>query len=126
MSTSVIIWAVVWFVLSYALFATAFGALGSLASRSEDASSVTWPLTVAMVACYFVSFASIGSPDAVWARLASWLPVTAPFAMPNRIAMGAASWWDPRPGTSRPETGRPQLRRRSISLAIFSSVVSGV
>ena len=32
---SVIAWAVVWFVLGYALFATVFGTLGSLASRSE-------------------------------------------------------------------------------------------
>ena len=34
---SVLAWAVVWFVLGYALYATVFGALGSLASRPEDA-----------------------------------------------------------------------------------------
>lgn len=27
--------------------------------------------------------------------MASWFPATAPFAMPNRIAMGATSWWEP-------------------------------
>jgi hypothetical protein len=27
--------------------------------------------------------------------LVSWFPLTAPLAMPNRIAMGAATWWDP-------------------------------
>jgi ABC-2 type transport system permease protein len=92
---SVIAWAVVWFVLGYALIATAFGALGSLASRPEDASSLTMPLIVVLVAGYFVSMAAIGSPGTWWARLASWFPVTAPFAMPNRIAMGATTWWDP-------------------------------
>lgn len=92
---SVVAWAVLWFVLGYALIATAYGVLGSLTSRSEDASSVTGPLTVVLVGAYFVSFAAIGSPDALWARLASWFPVTAPFAMPNRIAMGATSWWEP-------------------------------
>jgi ABC-2 type transport system permease protein len=92
---SVIAWAIVWFVLGYALIATAFGALGSLASRPEDASSLTTPLIVVLIAGYFVSFAAIGSPDTWWARLASWFPVTAPFAMPNRIAMGATTWWDP-------------------------------
>jgi ABC-2 type transport system permease protein len=92
---SVIAWAVVWFVLGYALIATAFGALGSLASRPEDASSLTTPLIVVLIASYFVSFAAIGSPDTWWARLASWFPVTAPFAMPNRIAMGATTWWEP-------------------------------
>jgi len=92
---SVIAWAVAWFVLGYALIATAYGVLGSLTSRSEDASSVTGPLTVVLIGAYFVSFATIGSPDAVWARAASWFPATAPFAMPNRIAMGAAAWWEP-------------------------------
>ncbi len=92
---SVIAWAIVWFVLGYALVATAYGVLGSLTSRSEDASSVTGPLTVVLIGAYFVSFATIGSPDAVWARVASWFPATAPFAMPNRIAMGSAAWWEP-------------------------------
>ena len=40
-------------------------------------------------------FATIGSADTTWAQLVSWFPLTAPLAMPNRIAMGAASWWDP-------------------------------
>ncbi|RNM15792.1 ABC transporter permease [Nocardioides pocheonensis] len=92
---SVLAWAVVWFVVGYTLIATAYGVLGSLTSRSEDASSVTGPLTVVLIAAYFAGFATIGSPDALWARLVSWFPVTAPFAMPNRIAMGAALWWEP-------------------------------
>ncbi|HEY5013508.1 MAG TPA: ABC transporter permease [Acidimicrobiia bacterium] len=37
---AVIAWVVVWFVLGYALYAMVFGALGSLASRTEDAQSV--------------------------------------------------------------------------------------
>lgn len=92
---SVIAWAVVWFVLGYALYATIFGTLGSLASRPEDASSVTGSVTVLLVVGFMVSFAAIGSPDTAWARLVAWFPATAPFAMPNRIAMGAATWWDP-------------------------------
>ena len=91
----VIAWAVVWFVLGYALIATAYGVLGSLASRTEDATSMTGPISAILIAAYFVSFAAIGSPDTTWARLASWFPVTAPFAMPNRIAMGAVAWWEP-------------------------------
>ncbi len=91
----VIIWAVVWFVLGFALYATVFGTLGSLASRSEDAQSVVGPVTVLLVVGFLVSFAAIGSASTTWARLVSWFPAWAPFAMPNRIAMGAATWWDP-------------------------------
>ena len=91
----VLAWAVVWFVLGYALYATLFGALGSLASRPEDAQSAAGPISVLLVLVYFVSFAAIGSPDTAWARAISWLPIAAPIAMPARIAMGAASWWEP-------------------------------
>ena len=92
---SVVAWAVVWFVLGYALFATVFGTLGSLASRTEDASSVTGPVQVLLVLAFMVSFAAIGSADSRWAQLVSWVPITAPLAMSNRIAMGVATWWDP-------------------------------
>jgi ABC-2 type transport system permease protein len=91
----VLAWAVVWFLLGYALYATVFGTLGSLASRTEDASSVAGPITIVLVLAFMVSFATVGSVDTTWARLVSWFPLTAPLAMPNRIAMGAATWWDP-------------------------------
>ena len=92
---TVILWLVVWFVLGYALYATLFGALGSLASRVEDAQSVAGPVQVVLIAAYFVSFAVIGSPDSAWARLVSFFPLTAPLAMPNRMAMGATEAWEP-------------------------------
>jgi ABC-2 type transport system permease protein len=92
---AVLAWAVVWFVLGYGLYAVVYGALGSLASRTEDAQSVAGPLQVVLIAAYFVSFAAIGSPESGWARFVSFFPLTAPLAMPNRIAMGAASWWEP-------------------------------
>jgi ABC-2 type transport system permease protein len=95
----VVAWAVVWFVLGYALYATVFGTLGSLASRAEDASSVTGPIMVVLVLGFVVSFAAIGSADTAWAQVVSWLPPTAPLAMPIRTAMGATSWWEP-PGAA--------------------------
>jgi ABC-2 type transport system permease protein len=52
-------------------------------------------VTIVLVLAFVVSFAAIGSADTTWARLVSWFPLTAPLAMPNRIAMGAATWWDP-------------------------------
>jgi ABC-2 type transport system permease protein len=92
---AVIVWAVVWFVLGYALYATTFGTLGSLASRTEDASTVTGPVSVVLVLAFMVSFATVPSADTTWARIVSWVPLTAPLATPNRIAMGVATWWDP-------------------------------
>ncbi len=90
-----IVWIVIWFVLGYALYATVYGTLGSLASRTEDAQSAAGPVGVVLMAAYFISFATIASPGTAWAKVVSYFPVTAPLAMPNRIAMGAAAWWEP-------------------------------
>jgi ABC-2 type transport system permease protein len=92
---SVLAWVVVWFVLGYALYAVAYGAVGSLASRTEDAQSVAGPVVAVLIAGYFASFTTIGNPDTTVARFLALFPPTAPLAMPARIAMGAASWWEP-------------------------------
>jgi ABC-2 type transport system permease protein len=92
---SVLAWAIVWFVLGYALYATVYGALGSLGSRVEDAQAVAGPVTVVLPAAYFASFFMIAQPASAAARVISYFPLTAPMAMPGRIAMGAAAWWEP-------------------------------
>jgi ABC-2 type transport system permease protein len=93
---SVLAWVVVWFVLGYALYAMAYGALGSLASRTEDASSVAGPVSYVLIAAYWASYIAVSNdPDGGWSRLCSLFPATAPLAMPGRIALGAAAWWEP-------------------------------
>lgn len=89
-------WAVAWFVLGYALFAMVYGAVGSLASRSEDAQSAAGPVGYLLVAGYWVAFLAVGQdPDGLWSRILSYVPATAPFAMPGRIALDAVAWWEP-------------------------------
>jgi ABC-2 type transport system permease protein len=95
-SGGVLAWVVVWFLLGYAIFATAYGAFGSLASRTEDAGTSAAPVTTLLIVAYWASLIAVSNdPDGAWARLASLVPVTAPFAMPARIALGATSWWEP-------------------------------
>lgn len=92
----VLAWVVVWFVLGYALYAMAYGALGSLASRTEDAQSVAGPVGYVLVGGYWAAFLSVSKdPDGTWSTLLSLFPVTAPFAMPGRIALGSVTWWEP-------------------------------
>jgi ABC-2 type transport system permease protein len=92
---AVLAWAVVWFVLGYALYATVFGALGSLGSRAEDAQAVAGPAQIVLMVAYFASFFMITQPASVAAKAISYFPLTAPMAMPGRIAMGATVWWEP-------------------------------
>jgi ABC-2 type transport system permease protein len=109
---SVLAWVVVWFVLGYALYAVAYGALGSLASRTEDAQSVAGPVGYVLVAGYWAAFLAVSEdPDGAWSRLLSQFPATAPFAMPGRIALGSVVWWEP-------------LLAVALTLAAISGLVS--
>jgi ABC-2 type transport system permease protein len=92
---AVLAWVVVWFVVGYAIYAVVYGALGALASRSEDAQSVAGPVTALLVAGYFASMSAVGRPDSGLAQVTSFVPVTAPLSMPSRVAMGAVGWWEP-------------------------------
>lgn len=91
---AVVVWAVVWFLLGYVLYATMYGALGSLASRPEDAQSVAGPAMMVMAGSYLAAFLMIGQPDSVAMRAISFFPTTAPIAMPVRMAMGTPAWWE--------------------------------
>jgi hypothetical protein len=64
--------------------------------RTEDAQSVAGPVIYVLLAAYWASFLVVsGDPDSGWSQLLSLVPATAPFAMPARIALGVAPWWEP-------------------------------
>lgn len=86
-----LVWFVVWFLFGFALYATAFAMAGSLVSRQEDAASVVTPVMLPFLASYFASFAIAGSPDTVFAKVLSIVPLTAPMTMPVRVAAGNPS-----------------------------------
>lgn len=53
---SMVTWTMLWFVLGYAFYSSAYAAAGALASRSEDAQSAVGPLIAVMVAGYLFTF----------------------------------------------------------------------
>ena len=66
---------VVWFVLGYALYSTALGFLGALASRLEEASNASTPVTMIAMISYFVAiFAVINDPSGLVAQVATYPP----------------------------------------------------
>ena len=80
--------AVLWFALGYAFWSVALAAVGALVSRVEDLQSAIAPLTWTMTLCALTAPVAAESPDAWYSVLASLVPITAPFAMPARVAVG--------------------------------------
>jgi ABC-2 type transport system permease protein len=84
---------VVWFILGYAFYASAFAAVASRVSRQEDLQSATQPLNLLIMIGYFAVFPAVSNPDAGWVRVLSLVPPFSILLQPVRIAGGDAAWW---------------------------------
>jgi ABC-2 type transport system permease protein len=91
---STVVLLAVWFVLGYLLYSTALGFLGALASRQEEASNASTPVTMVAMISYFVAiFAVIDDPNGLVANIATFIPPSAPFVVPLRAAFDAIPLW---------------------------------
>jgi ABC-2 type transport system permease protein len=81
-----------WFVLGYFFYASLFAVAGSIVTRQEDLQTTMTPLTLIIVASFFVGISAVSNPDTTLATVASLLPPSAPLVMPSRIVLGDASW----------------------------------
>jgi ABC-2 type transport system permease protein len=87
--------AVVSFALGYAFWSVALAAAAALVSRVEDLQAAVAPLTWTLTLCALTAPVAAEAPDAWYVRVASVLPVTAPFVMPVRIAVSSVAPWEP-------------------------------
>lgn len=83
-----------WFILGFILYATLFGAAGSLVTRAEDAQSAAAPLSILAVVGYLFSFAALEDPDGTVALIGTYVPFTAPYVAPIRLAFQTIEWWE--------------------------------
>jgi ABC-2 type transport system permease protein len=85
----------VWFILGYAFYSTALGVLGALASRMEEASNASSPVSfIAMGGYFFALIVALNDPAGTAARIASFIPPVAPMVVPLRAALGAIEPWE--------------------------------
>ncbi len=82
------------FLLGYTLYAFLFAAAGALVARQEEVQFVTWPLAMPLLGGYLLTYVVIGSPDALWVRILSFLPPLTPTLMSARLALGHVDAWE--------------------------------
>jgi len=84
-----------WFMLGYTLYSTALGFLGALATRIEEASNASTPVTTVAIVSYLIGlFAVTDDPTGIVARVATFVPPSAPMVVPLRAALGAIEPWE--------------------------------
>lgn len=86
-------WFAVFFLVGFVLLASMFAATGALVSRQEDIGSTTTPVTLLVMIPYFLVVFFNSDPLVI--GVMSYVPFSAPIAMPLRVFLGTAQWWEP-------------------------------
>ena len=94
-SISTMIFAIVFFLLGYFLYATLAALLGSLVSRTEDVQQLLLPMTFIIILASFIAFSGLGNPEATYVQFASYFPFFTPLVMFLRVGMLDLPIWEP-------------------------------
>ena len=85
---------VAWFLLGFALYSCLFAVAGAIASRAEELQSTTMPLTFLTMGSFFAAITSGGAPGGPVAKVATFIPFSAPMVLPIRVAAGEIELWE--------------------------------
>ena len=88
-----VVWFVVFFIVGFVMLASMFAATGAMVSRTEDLGATTTPVTMLVMLPYFAVIFFNDNPLVV--TILSYVPFSAPVAMPLRLFLGTAEWWEP-------------------------------
>ena len=83
----------VYFLLAYLLFASAYGILGALSASMREGPQYAVVFTLPAVVPLWVGTAFIEAPDSPLVLALSLFPLTAPLAMLQRVLIGAVPAW---------------------------------
>jgi ABC-2 type transport system permease protein len=83
-----------WLVLGCAFYCWVYAAAGSLAERRDQVQSLILPLSLPIIAGYFIAQTALAAGTAsTLVKVLAYLPPTAPFTMPVLVGLGAVAWW---------------------------------
>lgn len=91
---STFIYAGIFFILGYFLFATLAAFLGSLVSRIEDVQQMITPMTLLIVAAFMIAMFGLTKPESAVITVTSYIPFFAPMIMFLRVGMLTLPTWE--------------------------------
>ncbi|GAB3790231.1 ABC transporter permease [Virgibacillus kimchii] len=93
-SISIYVYAIVFFLLGYLLYATMAAMLGSLVSRVEDVQQLLMPMIFLILIAFFIAMFGISIPDATFVTVTSYIPFFTPMVMFLRVGMLDIPAWE--------------------------------
>jgi len=85
---------ILWFLLGFLFYATAYAAVASLVSRQEEVQSAVAPISIFQIAGYLLMYAALPNPSGPLATVCSLLPPFAPILMAVRMASSDVPFWE--------------------------------
>ncbi|MDE3151522.1 MAG: ABC transporter permease [Gemmatimonadota bacterium] len=80
------------FILGFMFYSSLFAAVGAMVSNQEDVQQAQWPVMMPLIASIVLMGPVLANPSSTLARVASWIPFSAPIIMPLRMALIPISW----------------------------------
>jgi ABC-2 type transport system permease protein len=93
-SLSTILYAILFSLLGYFLFATLAAFLGSMVSRIEDLQPTITPMTMLVVLGFMLAMFGLSNPEAAFVKVTSFIPFFTPMLMFLRIGMLEVPFWE--------------------------------
>ena len=90
-----LIYAIIFFLLGYFLYATLAALLGSLVSRTEDVQQMIMPMTMLIVVAFVLAMTGLSNPELGYLKITSYIPFFAPLVMFLRVGMLELPIWEP-------------------------------
>lgn len=93
MPPELVVYTILFYLIGYFMYAFLYGALGSLASRTEDINTSIMPIVLLLVLAMMVSIFGMMNPEASFVTVCSFIPLLAPMVMFVRICMTDVPFW---------------------------------
>jgi len=93
-SSSLLAWGIVFFIMGYILFAAMFAGIGSLGSTARESQSISGILVMPAIIPLWLNYFIINNPESTFAKALTFIPITAPVTAMMRLSRDAVSAWE--------------------------------
>ncbi len=93
LETAAILGYILWFLLGFLFYATAYATLAALVSRPEEVQGAVAPFSLFQIGAYLLAYLYLANPASPLVAVASVLPPFAPILMAVRISGGDVPAW---------------------------------
>lgn len=85
---------VFFYLTGFLMYAFVYAAVGSLVSRTEELAQATTPLTMVLLAAFYIAIFGLNTPDSTFMIAMSYVPLFTPMLMFLRMGAGEVATWE--------------------------------